>query len=76
MRHARIETPAYLVWVESRPTHKGKGKDTYYDAVRTAARAVIESPITSSDVEVEIVYARSRKFVSTPTTSTSRRSMR
>jgi DNA-directed RNA polymerase subunit RPC12/RpoP len=61
MRHARIEMPAYIVWVEARPTHQGKGKTAYYDAVQAVARAAIATPITSSDIEIEIVYSTTAK---------------
>lgn len=57
MRHARIDTPAYHVWVEARPSFNGKGKDAYYAAVKAAAAAVIDRPIASSDIEVEIIYS-------------------
>src|SRR5262245_1309941 len=61
MRHARINTPAYLVWVEARPSFSGKGKEAYYEAVKRAARAEIQIPISSSDVEIEIVYSTAVK---------------
>lgn len=57
MRHARIDTPAYDVWVEARPSFNGKGKEVYYEAVRNAAREQIKSPIVSPDIEVEIIYS-------------------
>lgn len=61
MRHARIDTPAYLVWVEARPSFNGKGKDVYYDAVKKASREVIQSPITSPDIEIENIYSTAVK---------------
>src|SRR4030042_6107872 len=56
MKYRRSETPAYLIWVEQRPTMNGKGKKLYYDAVQQAARVEIGSPITADDIEIEIVY--------------------
>jgi Holliday junction resolvase RusA-like endonuclease len=61
LKHNRHETPAYLIWVEERPTMKGKGKQVYYDAVRAEARREIANPITSDDIEIEIAYATSEK---------------
>jgi Holliday junction resolvase RusA-like endonuclease len=61
MKHNRSETPAYLIWVEQRPTVKGKGKGVYFDAVRQAARNQITNPITTDNIEVEIVYATNKK---------------
>lgn len=57
LKHNRHDTPAYLIWVEKRPTMKGKGKQVFYDAVRAAAQVEIANPITSDDVEIEIAYA-------------------
>lgn len=57
MKHARSETPAYLIWVEQRPTLAGKGKQIYYKAVRQAAQVEIDHPITTNDIEVEILYS-------------------
>ena len=57
MRHVRSETPCYIVWVEARPTSNGKGKEVYYETVKRAARSVIQTPIATPDVEVEIVYS-------------------
>ena len=56
MQYTRADTPAYIVWVEQRPTTRGKGKAAYFNAVKTAAAALITEPINSSDVEVEIAY--------------------
>jgi Holliday junction resolvase RusA-like endonuclease len=56
MKYKRSETPAYLIWVEQRPTVKGKGREVYYEAVRQAARREIDSPIEADDIEVEITY--------------------
>lgn len=56
MKYKRSDTPAYLIWVERRPTNNGKGKKAYYDAVRQAAQAEIDSPITTDDIEIEIIY--------------------
>jgi len=61
LKHNRHETPAYLIWVEGRPTMKGKGKQVFYDAVRAAARLEIANPINSDDVEIEIAYATGKK---------------
>ncbi len=55
MKHNQSETPAYLVWVEERPT-TSRGKKMYYTAVQTAARSEIASPITTNDIEIEIAY--------------------
>ena len=57
MRHVRARTPAYLVWVEHRPTASRKGKAAYQDAVRMAAARGIAAPITVPDVEIELVYS-------------------
>lgn len=57
MKHKQSETPAYLIWVEARPTKAGKGKQAYFDAVRQAARSIIDRPITTDDIGVEIVYS-------------------
>jgi hypothetical protein len=61
MRHRRIDTPAYLVWVEARPSMNGKGKDVYYVAVKRAAREVIQTPISSQDIEIENIYSTAVK---------------
>ena len=61
IRHLREEVPAYVLWVEGRPTMSGKGKGTYRDAVRTTAQRHVLGPIVADDVEVEIVYSTSRK---------------
>lgn len=61
MRHVRINTAAYLIWVEARPSFNGKGKDVYYEAVRKTAREEIQIPITSSDIELEIIYSTATK---------------
>ena len=57
MQHTRKQTPAYFVWVEARPTHRGKGRPAYYAAVQQAAQKVIATPITARDIEVEIAYS-------------------
>ncbi len=57
MRHRRSSTPAYLVWVEHRPSSSAKGKATYFEAVRAAAASEIINPIVVDDVEVEIIYS-------------------
>jgi hypothetical protein len=57
MRHQRIDTPAYLVWVEQRPSNSGAGKRAYVQAIKTAAAAEIAEPIRTADVEVEVVYS-------------------
>ena len=57
MEHVRADTPAYLIWVEARPTFSGKGKDAYYQAVRDAACRVVEAPISTSDIAIKIVYS-------------------
>lgn len=56
MKYRRSDTPAYLIWVEQRPTMNGKGKKLFYNAVQQAARVEISSPITADDIEIEIVY--------------------
>lgn len=61
MKHNRAETPAYLVWVEQRPSSNGKGKQAYFDAVRAAAVKEILSPIHSEDIEIEIAYSTMQK---------------
>jgi len=57
MQHTRKQTPAYRIWVESRPTHQGKGRNAYYSAVQRAAQEEIASPITARDIELEIAYS-------------------
>jgi Holliday junction resolvase RusA-like endonuclease len=47
--------------VEARPSFSGKGKEAYYRAVKTAALEEIRSPITTSDIEIEIIYSTSTK---------------
>ena len=73
MKHNRSETPAYLIWVEQKPTVSGKGKQAYFNAVRTAAEREISSPITTDDIEIEISYSTTpkRRIVKTPTMLTS-----
>ena len=61
MQHSRSETPAYLIWVEQRPSNSGKGKEAYFKAVERSARQEIDQPITANDIEVEIVYCASVK---------------
>lgn len=61
MKHNRSEIPAYLIWVEQRPTVSGKGKKAYFDAVRAAAACEIASPIMTDDIEIEISYSTTRK---------------
>jgi Holliday junction resolvase RusA-like endonuclease len=63
MKYNRFETPAYLIWVEQRPSMstKSKGKQLYFDAVRVAAQRAIASPIKTNDIEIEIVYATNQK---------------
>ncbi len=61
MKYNRSDTPAYLVWIEQRPTAKGKGKQAYFDAIRRAAQSEIASPIKTDDIEIEIVYATNQK---------------
>jgi hypothetical protein len=61
MRHTRAETPAYLIWVEQRPSSSGTGKTAYFAAVKASAAAEIKEPITARDIEVEIVYSTVRK---------------
>ncbi len=56
MKYKRSGFPAYLIWVEQRPTMSGKGKRAYYEAVQQAAKREIDRPITTDDIEVEIVY--------------------
>jgi len=33
MKHNKSEIPAYIIWVNERPSLKGKGKDNYIAAV-------------------------------------------
>ena len=61
MKHNRSDTPAYLIWVEQRPTVHGKGKQIFFYAVRHAAQVEIGSPIKTDDIEVEIVYATNQR---------------
>ena len=57
MQHNRSETPAYVIWVEARPTSKGKGKSVYYEAVEQAAKRAIVSPIGAGDIELDVAYS-------------------
>ena len=57
MRHKRALTPAYMVWIEHRPSSSGKGKKAYFEAVKAAATGEITEPIMANDIEVEIVYS-------------------
>jgi hypothetical protein len=59
MRHARIDAPAYVLWVEAPPSFSGKR--IYYEAVKKAPCSEIESPIAASDIEVEIIYSTAIK---------------
>lgn len=59
MQHSRSETPIYMIWVEQRPSSSGKGKQAYFKAVECSARQEINTPITTNDIEVEIVYCTS-----------------
>src|SRR5438105_15823281 len=59
MQYSRSETPVYMIWVEQRPSSSGKGKQAYFKAVECSARQEIDTPITTSDIEVEIVYCTS-----------------
>jgi Holliday junction resolvase RusA-like endonuclease len=61
LKHNRNETPAYLIWVEGRPTMDGKGKQVYYDALRAAARLEVTNPISANDIEIKIAYATTAK---------------
>ncbi len=61
MRHQRVDTPAYLVWVEQRPSNNGAGKRAYGQAIRSVAAAEIAQPIHADDVEVEVVYSTNAK---------------
>lgn len=62
MKHKKKQTPAYLIWVEQRPSSMGKGKTAYFKAVKAAASAAgIKTPITTPDIEVEIVYSTIRR---------------
>jgi Holliday junction resolvase RusA-like endonuclease len=58
LRHGRCDEPAYLFWVDAKPTGQSpKGKAAYVAAVAQAARAAILTPIRSSDIEVEVLYS-------------------
>lgn len=49
--------PVYGFWAASRPTQRSPaGRKVYQRAVAEAAKQVIDKPITSDDVEVEILY--------------------
>ena len=62
MKHKKKQTPAYLIWVEQRPSSMGKGKTAYFKSVKAAASAAgIKTPITTPDIEVEIVYSTIRR---------------
>lgn len=57
MRHKRLSTPAYSLWVYQRPRSGGKGRDKYCEAVTRSASSHIHQPIATDDIEVEIVWA-------------------
>jgi len=57
LRHRRFDTPVYQIWVPHQPKQKDQSKQKYMKLVRSKAAAVIEKPIISSDVEVEILYS-------------------
>jgi Endodeoxyribonuclease RusA len=61
MRHTRAQMPAHLIWVEQRPSSSGSGKAAYFAAVKAAAIAEIDEPITANDIEVEVVYSTTRR---------------
>ena len=60
MQHHRANTPAYEIWVDAAPSNNGKGKVSYQRALSAAAAAEVSAPISSRDVELEIVYATAR----------------
>ena len=57
VRHRRFDTPVYQIWVYHQPKQKRRSKQMYIELVRAEAATVIENPIVSSDVEVEILYS-------------------
>lgn len=56
----RETVPAYVLWVHARPTQRGNGRKTYVAALKVAAAKHINSPISTTDVEVEILYSTAR----------------
>lgn len=61
VRHTRIDTPVYVLWVRCRPSPRNKGKAAYMDEVANEAKKKIHDPIKSDDVEVEILYSTRSK---------------
>jgi len=57
MKHNKSEIPAYIIWVNERPSLKGKGKDNYIAAVKKSAQKEIIEPIATNDIDIEIAYS-------------------
>lgn len=57
IKHNRLNTPCYLLWVHERPTQSGKGKKVYMDSLKNAAKQEINNPIETFDVEIEVLYS-------------------
>ena len=56
IRHQRFDTPCYYILVHHRP-NLGQHKPQYMSAVKDAALEIIPTPITTNDVEIEILYS-------------------
>ena len=49
--------PVYGFWAPNRPTYNSTaGRKAYKDALADAARKVIDKPITTNDIELEVLY--------------------
>jgi len=55
MEYVDKTIPAYGFWAPNRPTSSG-GKKAYQDALADAARKEINKPITTNDIELEVLY--------------------
>ena len=56
IRHQRLDTPCYHILVHHQP-NLGRHKPEYMSAVKDAALKIIPTPITTNDVEIEILYS-------------------
>ncbi len=55
--HPTAEVPAYVICTSERPTQKGKGGTAYRNAIQAEAKKKINTPITTSDIAVEVIYS-------------------
>ena len=52
--------PVYQLFVYNRPSRGGKGKDAYVNAVKAEASKRIDAIITTSDIELSVLYSSDR----------------